>query len=68
MMEKSNTNTLPNEAPGEANSTRRRTPSIVAWGITGLLVAVIAAVIVFAGRRNVEEPAPPKKSWQMWRW
>jgi hypothetical protein len=61
MMEKSNTNTLPNEAPGEANSTRRRTPSIVAWGITGLLVAVIAAVIVFAGRRNVEEPAPPKK-------
>jgi len=67
-MEKSNTDILPNEAPGEAhgspeeaNHTRRRSPSIVAWGITILLVAVIAAVIVFAGRRNVEKPAPPKK-------
>jgi len=68
MMEKSNTDTLPNEAPGEAhrspeeaNHTRRRIPSIVAWGITILLVAIIAAVIVFAARRNVEKPVPPKK-------
>jgi RND family efflux transporter MFP subunit len=61
MMEKSNTDSPPNEAPGEANNTRSRTPSIVAWGITAFLVVVIAAVIVFAGRRNVEKPAPQKK-------
>ncbi len=68
MMEKSNRDSFPNETSGEthrsseeANGTRRRIPSIVAWVITGLLVAIIAAVIVFAGRRNVEEPAPPKK-------
>ncbi len=42
-------------------SKRSRIASILSWSFTVLVVGVIVAVIVYAGRRQVVEPEPPKK-------
>ena len=47
--------------PPDSHGRRKRLPSIIAWSVTGLLVIIIGAVMVYAGLRQVEEPAPPKK-------
>ncbi len=42
-------------------SKRSRIASILSWSFTVLVVGVIVAVIVYAGRRQAVEPEPPKK-------